>query len=304
MIGDASPALARQYDEFLVLNVVAPPALQPQAERIARFDRSRLAGLLGLVGLRNPGGPIDVVLADEHSELGRDTPDWIVGFAESRASRIVLFPARSPSYPHDSLEAVLQHEIAHVLISRAARGHDVPRWFHEGLALVAERSWGLEDSTRFVMAAARRRSIADLEDDFHRGEGSAARAYAVSGALVRYLLRSHGGDSPARILDRLGRGDRFDTAFFTATGAPLIDVEAAFWRDSRWSYVVPFVTSSAAIWLVIIGISVSAMRRRTRDRARLRQQWEEEERAVPDEDPPVLDFLPPPPRDAPDGERN
>jgi hypothetical protein len=35
-----------------------------------------------------------------------------------------------------------------VLITRAAGGRPVPRWFHEGLAMAAERTWGFEDQAR------------------------------------------------------------------------------------------------------------------------------------------------------------
>ena len=69
---------------------------------------------------------------------------WTAGFAIGNDGLIVLFPARSPRYPHDTLEDVLRHEVAHVLIDRAARGQRVPRWFHEGLAIVVERPWRLE----------------------------------------------------------------------------------------------------------------------------------------------------------------
>jgi hypothetical protein len=50
------------------------------------------------------------------------------------------------------LEAVLCHEVAHILIARAADGRAVPRWFNEGLAVVAERAWHFED--RWQLASA------------------------------------------------------------------------------------------------------------------------------------------------------
>src|SRR4029077_5989874 len=78
----------------------------------------------------------------------RQVPRSTAGFAVSEDNLVVLFPSRSPTYPQDSLEDVLHHEVAHVLIARAAGGRPVPRWFHEGLAMAAERTWGLEDEAR------------------------------------------------------------------------------------------------------------------------------------------------------------
>jgi hypothetical protein len=56
---------------------------------------------------------------------------WIAGFAsngegpEKKDEMVVLFPARTPSYPNSSLEDVLRHEVAHVLIrARVCRAAD------------------------------------------------------------------------------------------------------------------------------------------------------------------------------------
>ena len=98
--------------------------------------------MMDLVGLDMPGESITVVLVSESQDLARATPRYIAGFARSEAGTVVLFPERTVAYPHDSLEDVLLHEIAHVLIARAAGGAPVPRWFHEGVALAAERTAG------------------------------------------------------------------------------------------------------------------------------------------------------------------
>ena len=98
-----------------------------------------------LLRLDDPGGAIRVVLASDTSDWARQVPPTTAGFAVGEDSLVVLFPSRSLTYPHDTLEDVLHHEVAHVLIARAAGGRPVPRWFHEGLAMTAERTWGFED---------------------------------------------------------------------------------------------------------------------------------------------------------------
>ena len=273
--------LALQLPTF---SITAPPELQPYVHQIERFDRNRLAPLVRLVGLQDVGAPIDIMLAAEDSELGRQTPSWIAGFASGATSTIVIFPARSPSYPHDSMEALLHHEVAHILIARAAGDGRVPRWFHEGLALSAERSWGFTDRTRLAVAVVgRRRSISTMSADFDGDATAAARAYAVSGAFVRDLLARYGSAMPGRVLARLRAGESFDQAFTGATGVPLLQAERLFWRDSWWYQVIPFITSSLAIWTGIMFLAVIAMRRRAQHRAALRQRWEEEERGEEDE---------------------
>jgi len=139
------------------LRVRAPESLAAIAARVGRIDPDVVRRIMRFVGLDQGGGPIAVVLATEDTDVARATPRSIVGFARGDESVVVLFPARATSYPYDSLEDVLRHEIAHVLIARASGHQFVPRWFHEGVALAAERSWGLEDRTRTAVALSGRR---------------------------------------------------------------------------------------------------------------------------------------------------
>jgi hypothetical protein len=114
------------------------------------FDRSRLLGVMQLLRITDPGPAIRVVLASETSDWAHQVPSSTAGFAVAEDNLVVLFPSRSPTYPQDSLEDVLHHEVAHVLIARAADGRPVPRWFNEGLAMALERTWGLQDEARLL----------------------------------------------------------------------------------------------------------------------------------------------------------
>ena len=258
-------------------SVTAPPELRGVATRIERLDRTQFADVMRLVGLREPGRRIDIILAPEGSELARSVPSWIVGFADGAASTIVLFPSRTPSYPYDSLDDVLRHEVAHVLIARAAPDVEIPRWFHEGLAMAVERRWGLADDTRVAVAAFASAPVSQLDREFGHSAGTAARAYGLSGAFVRDLLSRYGTAFPAALLARLSSGATFEQAFVASTGASLAQAEHAFWRNRWWYQVVPFITSSLVIWTGIILLSVWAMKRRASHRAALRRQWDEEE---------------------------
>lgn len=260
------------------LRVEAPEELAAVGARISRFDRVRLQAIVRLVGLADAGDPITVILAPEESEVARATPPWIVGFARGDDSVIVLFPARSPSYPYDSLEDVLQHEVAHVLIARAAAGQPVPRWFHEGLALSAERPWGLEDRTRLAFAlTGRRLSARELDRAFESGRSEQAFAYAIAGAWLRDLVRRHGPQVPARILKQMAAGDAFDDAFARATSETVTASEAIFWRDSWWYQAVPFFTSSLVLWIGVTFLALYAIRTRRARRAARWKAWEEKE---------------------------
>ena len=278
------------------------PADEP---RLRRVDRARLGAIVQLVGLEDPGPPIHVKLAPEDSELARATSSWIAGFAHGATATVVLFPSRSLRYPHDSLEAVLRHEVAHVLIVRAAGGRAVPRWFNEGLAVVAERPWQFEDRWRLTWAqiSAGHVRMDEVNDLFQAGSSGADRAYALASAFVRYIIEAHGADMPARILAAVANGVSFEVAFEQVTGRPLDDAERSFGADlTSWTRRLPLLTSPFVHWMLVTLLALFAIYVRYRRNAERRRKWAEEdardagwpaEKPVEDEKPPGNGRTPP-----------
>jgi hypothetical protein len=277
----------------------APPALRfetpdsrPADEpRLRGLDRNELGSIVQLVGLEDAGPPIRVVLAPEDSELARTTSPWIAGFAHGATGTVVLFPSRSVRYPHDSLEDVLRHEVAHVLIVRAAGGRAVPRWFNEGLAVVAERAWQFEDRWQlaWVLASDDRVRMDEVNDRFQAGSSGARRAYVLSSAFVRYIIDTHGPDVPARILAAVANGASFDVAFERTTGRSLVSAERGFHAElSSWTRRLPFLTSPYVLWMIVTVLALFAIYVRRRRSAERRRKWAEEDarEVQPDETPP------------------
>jgi len=264
------------------LFVEAPAALEPLAARIRALPPGRLEDAARLAGLFRAGPPVRVILAPEGSTLATAVPPWVSGYADPAAGVVVLMPARAPSYHDSSLEDLLRHEVAHVLIGRAAGGRPVPRWFQEGLAMIAGQSWGLEDRSRLTLAlfADRRVPLSELDSHFAGGQGTVQRAYTVAGAFVRDLIQRHGQRATGAILEGIADGLPFAEAYQRATGEALADAEDSFWdRQTFWYRWVPFLTSSVILWIGVTLLALWAMaKRRSRDAAR-RRAWDEEEDA-------------------------
>ena len=262
------------------LQIEAPAELADARARLASFDPNRLRGVMRLVGLEVAGDPIRVVLLPEGYEMAKRTPPPTAGYALPDQDLIVLFPARSPQYPHDTLEDVLHHEVAHVLMARAAGGAGLPLWFHEGLAVLGERTWGLEDQARLVseMVMVSRTPLDRVDAMFAADEGSKTRAYTLAAAFVRELIRRHGADAPANVLRRMRAGETFERAFANAMGESVAEAENAFWSGQRfWTSIGPFLTTQTALWMGVTVIALAAIIRRRMQRAAKRRQWEESE---------------------------
>ncbi|MDA8018495.1 MAG: hypothetical protein MPN21_13720 [Thermoanaerobaculia bacterium] len=262
------------------LHFEAPPELAPQIEWLRGFDTTTLLPIMELVGLDEPGTPIRVLIVAEGSPKARLMPSWGVAYAVGNAGTVVLVPSRIPTYPDDSLSAVLRHEVAHVLVARAAGYRPVPRWFNEGLATVAGRDWSWEDRGLVMLATIPREGLTlrEIDEGFRGGTLGAKRAYALSTAFVRWLLEQDGPDVAARILNHVARGDPFEEAFQSATGRSLEAAERAYWSNLNfWNRWVPILGSSGFLWIVITLLALYAFKRRKERDEEQRSQWAEEE---------------------------
>ena len=264
----------------LHLEVEAPEELAPESRRVEALEATEMGPFLKLLGLEDSGPVIRVVLVPEGSVLANRVPGWIAGFAQGQESLIVLFPGRVPTYPYSSLPELVRHEVAHVLIDRAGGGSPLPRWFHEGLAMTAEGSWRMADRSRLAMAMLRSRepSVDELTALFSGDEQRIAWAYAVSGALVRDLLRQSDGRAIADLLESLRTGTEFEQAFIASFHEAPASSLANFWRRSAlWYRWLPFLTSSSVLWIAVTLLALLAVRRRRERDRKIREMWEAEE---------------------------
>ena len=274
----AAPSPALEVPRLIVR---APPELAGVASEIAGLAPGALGPAVRLAGLADPGPPIQVVLALESAPAARSAPAWVSGFANETTGVVVLMPARVGRYPDRGLEALLQHEVMHVLVFRAARGRPVPRWFDEGLAMAAGREADLGDRARVALAVLTddRLPLARIDAAFAGGSDDVLEAYALARDFVGDLLRRNGSGTGAAILAGVARGETFEAAFRAATGESLAEVEAAYWRHRTvWDRWVPVATSTATLWGAITLFALVAFRRRHARDAQIRQRWDEEGR--------------------------
>ena len=269
------------------------PGIRAAANRLAEGQRPWVASEMDLVGLDAPGPEIHVVLAPESSPLARTMPAWVTGYTDgvttSEGSVVVILAERTPSYPDGGLEEVLAHEVAHVLIRRAAGGRRVPRWFDEGLAMLAGRSWRLRDQTELAIGllGGPRVPLWKLDDLFAGDRRQVEHGYALAGTLVQDLLERYGSSVPRIVLARVAHGDTFDEALRGATGATSIEIGEAFWeRQAALKRWIPILTSTAALWFAISVLAIVAAIRRRRQRVDLEDVPAEIPPAGPDDTPP------------------
>lgn len=260
--------------------IEAPDALQPLAAHLKEMNPASLQHIMDFMGLQHPGPPIRVILAPNGSPLAQEAPEWMSGYAMGHASTIVLFTDRTLTYPNDSLNDVFLHEIAHILAHRAAGGQPLPRWFDEGLAMVAARHWDLEDRARLVwaMVAGTEVSLDELNSLFVSDDASVRRAYVLAHAFTLDLLKHTQGDAPKHILAKVKQGLAFPEAFAQSTFMTLTHAEEDFWsRQTLWNRWIPVATSSGMVWLTITLLAIWAYTKQRRRSAAIKKEWREDD---------------------------
>lgn len=260
-----------------VLTVAAPASLEPAAQRIRSVDAQSLADALQRAGLALPPR-VHVTLIAEDDTRASNVPAWFVGLA-SGVDDIVILPNRVLSYPYDSLESVMRHEVVHLSLNARAGGRPLPRWFHEGVAVSIESGWGLGDRVRLVVAGFSGPPLEDVTRLFASdARADTTEAYLLAAALVDELRRAHGAALPGRLAARVAAGVTFASAFEIETGETPSQAAARAWRSyRRWTSWMPLATSGSAVWMLILAMAFVAFFVRLSKRARRRRQWDDEE---------------------------
>jgi len=257
---------------------------RPEAESLAEEAPRVLAELVRDLGVQAPP-VISVTILPENGaarsagEAGA-APHWAVGFVPGSSSAVVLRGDLIRSYPFEDLLSLFGHEMTHVLLnSLPAGGGDLPRWFHEGVAVMESRRWSFRDAFALgsTLMVGSPTPLAQLTASFPEEENAARAAYAESFSFINYLEREHGPGAVRRVMIGMTVGEPFPEAFRRGVGIDLAAAEAA-WRDKvTWAYRwIPALTSTGVLWFAITClVFLSRIAKRRRERT-LQEAWERE----------------------------
>ena len=257
--------------------VSAPPSLVSSAQRVRSIDIAALTAALTSAGLDLPPA-IRITLVSNADPDARTVPDWIAGRAYGNRD-VVIFPERVLSYPYDSLESVVRHEVVHLALNARAGGAPLPRWFHEGVATSVDVGWRTVAQFRLLLAMLARPDTAEMTRLFvSESRSETDQAYLLSALLVHHLRERYGAAVPGAIARRVASGMTFAEAFQAETGVPPDRAADDAWRGyRRWTEWVPAVTGPSASWAVIVVLALVAFAAQRRRRVRRRRQWDDED---------------------------
>lgn len=229
---------------------------------------------------------VRIIIADSQREFdrlaGERVQPWVQGVALPDG-RVVL-KALSPKL----MQTVAPHELAHVLLNRAAKAKDAdpPRWLHEGLAKYASGDFSQGDREVLGQAVVEGRLLRldQLESAFSGTREEQSLAYSQSYTFVRYLYELHRGGTIADLLYHLGLTHDMDRALLRTYGQTSEELQKGWLVEVEREYLrhgLP--VSTELLVLLIMGglfLIVHIVNRRRRRLIRTRMQEEERLRRI------------------------
>jgi len=176
-----------------------------------------------------PPEPITVVLytLQQFRDITR-LPSWTIAAYDGR----IHVPMRGALENTEDLDRTLGHEFVHAVVFMLG-GRNVPAWLNEGLATILERG-GAEESEPVLAETSGQPRPGLLQ--LHKGFAGLSRseatvAYALSAQAVRRMMTVRSPAAVVTLLQDLGRGTAFATAFQQHIGMRYEDFQLMISRE-------------------------------------------------------------------------
>jgi hypothetical protein len=251
---------------------------------IADETRLELSNKLGTYVLSN----VHVRIARTPREMATLAPEnapyprYAAGVAYPDLGLILITIEASSPNQHNDIVETFKHELGHLALHDAVKGHDIPRWFNEGFAVFVSGESSLPRLQTLWTATVSRNLIPldRLERGFPVDAQTASVAYAEAADVVRYLVRQQERYRFDALVERMSRGANFDEALRLAYNIDRNTLETEWREDVARRYTIwPILTSTSLLWVGIIGLFFFAYRKKkARAKATLERWRYEEER--------------------------
>jgi hypothetical protein len=207
---------------------------------------------------------------------GARVPDWAVGVAYPHRSLIVLLKD-----PRGNILKTFEHEVCHILLGRAfGSDHQVPRWLHEGMAIIVAGQWNMQRLSTMTMAVLTGSllSMEDITHAFPRDKRRAELAYCQSFYFISFLKSKFGDDEFRTFLSVYSSCKDFKLALWKTYFLRWDEIEEQWlgYLKVRFSWI-PILFSTGALWFLASLVFIWGYFHKKRKARRKMRQWELEE---------------------------
>lgn len=207
---------------------------------------------------------------------GTRVPDWAVGVAYPHHNLIILLKD-----PHGNILRTLEHEVCHILLARAfGAGHQVPRWLHEGMAIIVAGQWSMQRLSTMTMAVLSGNLLPmdNITHSFPSDKRRAELAYCQSFYFISFLKTKFGDDAFRTFLSTYSSCKDFKTALWKSYYLRWDEIEKRWleYLKVRFSWV-PILSSTGTLWFLASLVFIWGYVHKKRKAREQMRQWQLEE---------------------------
>lgn len=206
--------------------------------------------------------PIRVIITESGLDfhgLQAGVPEWATATALPEQNTIYLQPLKDTS--PENLAVTFRHELAHLLLFQRLHGHQPPRWFDEGMAVLSSGEFEYQRFIALAQIALSGRYIPfeELDERFPSDAEQARTAYLQSESLVSFLMAELGRQNFSRLLDRAASGEDFYLALGESSGMSFRALQDKWAGQIRRRYgIIAVAGGSTTLWFLITLLFLSA----------------------------------------------
>ncbi len=216
-------------------------------------------------------------------------PEWGGGGAIGKDNIVVCMDLK-PFLNH-TIYQITVHELVHIVINRICKDTFIPRWFHEGLAMILSgdptTTENIVISKALFTGSIMPLSSIDSVNSF--GQFRAELAYCQSRQAIRYLIDTYGIEVVPDIIEAANRHESFWKGFFDVLQVSEQEFES-FYRKfiiqhhGKFFWLVDYyLIWGGIVILFIVGYIVSVLRKRKILLLLGNQEEQKEKREIQDE---------------------
>lgn len=215
-------------------------------------------------------------------------PEWGGGGAIGADTIVVAVDAR-PLLEQD-LRVTTVHELVHIVIKRITPGARIPRWFHEGTALLlsGDITWSEQVSLSQALFGGALLAMDSIDQVNSFGPLKARLAYAQSRQGVKILVDTYGIGVLPEILEAADSSGSFSSALYSVLGLTDEELETMIHAEIRKRFnLVLWLVDSYFLWigivlLFLIGFIVTRIRNRKKSMLMEREESLSEQDLTPE----------------------
>jgi hypothetical protein len=192
-------------------------------------------------------------------ELGHMLPEW--GGGGAIGDSLIIIPVDFKPFLEQSFPQITVHEIVHIVLARAYPSIPIPRWFHEGVAMLLSGELSFEENTTISKAIflGRLMPLRSIDSVNNFGRWRADLAYSQSHLAALFLVEQYGMAVLPEILRAARLSRDFNSGMLKAIGLSTREFEDMVEKyiASKYRFVF-FVTDSYIWWLLIAFLFIAA----------------------------------------------